>query len=145
MFIQAKKNPRIADYSLDDENYRTYQQRANQSQKKADEIGKKVDETVANSGESGIIFVEPLSRYLNSSDKLFEYSRKVKPIDGYEDVFIHGDKNGNEHTYLTPREFAELLKEDPNYNGGDIRLFACETGADGAMAAKALATQLGKH
>ena len=107
--------------------------------------------TVAKSGESGIMFVEPLSRYLNSSDKLFEYSRKVKPIDGYEDVFIHGDKNGfalrekngNEHTYLTPREFAELLKEDPNYNGGDIRLFACETGADGAMAAKALATQLG--
>ena len=58
MFIQAKKNPRIADYSLDDENYRTYQQRANQSQKKADEIGKKVDETVANSGESGIIKTE---------------------------------------------------------------------------------------
>ena len=52
---QAKKNQRIADYSLDDENYRTYQYRANQSQKKADEIGKKVDETVANSGENGII------------------------------------------------------------------------------------------
>lgn len=64
---QAKKNQRIADYSLDDENYRTYQHRANQSQKKVDEISDKVDETVANSGESGIIKEsKPKKKQLNS-------------------------------------------------------------------------------
>lgn len=48
---QTNKNQRIADYSLDDENYRTYQHRANQNQKKADEIEKKLDETVTKTGE----------------------------------------------------------------------------------------------
>lgn len=52
---QAKKNQRIADYSLDEDNQRIYQHRASQSRKKADIIGKKVDEAVANSSESGII------------------------------------------------------------------------------------------
>lgn len=35
---QAKKNQRIADYSLDEDNHRIYQHRANQSQKNADEV-----------------------------------------------------------------------------------------------------------
>ena len=57
---QANKNQRIADYSFDEDNQRIYQHRANQSQKKADEIGKKVDETVAKSGESGIMKVRKM-------------------------------------------------------------------------------------
>lgn len=52
---QAKKNQRIADYSLDEDNQRIYQYRAKQSQKKADEIGKKLDTTVVKSGGNGII------------------------------------------------------------------------------------------
>ena len=55
---QANKNQRVADYSLDTDNQRIYQHRAKQSRKKADEIGKKLDEAVANSGESGIIELE---------------------------------------------------------------------------------------
>ena len=52
---QANKNQRVADYSFDEDNKRIYQYRANQSQKKADEIEKKLDETVAKSTESGTI------------------------------------------------------------------------------------------
>ena len=52
---QAKKNQRIADYSLDDDNKRIYQQRANTCKKKAAEFENKLSEPVAKSGESGII------------------------------------------------------------------------------------------
>lgn len=103
--------------------------------------------SIANSENSGIISA---SRYFNSSDILYEYSKKVKPIDGYEDIAIHGDwsgfsindSNGNEIESYTPKEFAEILKEDPNYHGGNVRLLSCETGAKGAVAAQQLADAL---
>ncbi len=52
---QAEKCDRIAKYSLDKDNKRIYQSRAEKWQEKADEICKKLDNSVANSGESGII------------------------------------------------------------------------------------------
>ena len=93
----------------------------------------------------------PMPIYFNHAEPILINSKKVKPIDGYEDVFIHGDENGfatndsdgNLCNMYTPREFAEILKNDPNYHGGDIRLCSCKTGAEGAIAAKALARQLG--
>ena len=42
----------------------------------------------------------------------------------------------------TPREFAEILKQDPNYTGGAIRLISCEAGAEEVGAAQMLANQL---
>ena len=63
---QAKKNQRIADYSLDEDNKGIYQYRANQSQKKADELGKKLDETVVKSGGNGII---ELNKAIDRKDK----------------------------------------------------------------------------
>ena len=103
--------------------------------------------SIANSENSGIISE---SRYFNSSYILYEYSKKVKPIDGYEDIAIHGDwsgfsindSNGNEIESYTPKEFAEILKEDPNYHGGNVRLLSCETGSKGAVAAQQLADAL---
>lgn len=103
--------------------------------------------SIANSENSGIISA---SRYFNSSDILYEYSKKVKPIDGYEDIAIHGDwsgfsindSNGNEIESYTPKDFAEILKEDPNYHGGNVRLLSCETGSKGAVAAQQLADAL---
>lgn len=135
-----KRSDRVQKYGFG----RSTAQKAVQANKKA----------VAKSQGNGIIKVrkaQPLSRYLNSSDDLYINAQKVKPVDGFEDIFIHGDKygfsikdkNGEDRDYYTPREFAEILKNDPNYHGGDIRLFSCETGADGAIAAQSLATQLG--
>lgn len=92
-----------------------------------------------------------MSTYINSHEEIFEYAKKVKPIDGFEDVFIYGsatgfsinDADGKICDQYTQREFAEMLRNDLNYHGGYIRLCSCDTGADDAMAAKALAWQLG--
>ena len=103
------------------------------------------------SAKSGIIKAEPVSKYLNSSEQLFKNASNVKPISDYEDMVIHGDKFGFEirdkdekpiDTY-TPREFAKILREDPNYHGGNIRLISCEAGAEDMGAAQMLANQLG--
>lgn len=105
-------------------------------------------------GESGIIIGEsavPVSiRFLNSSDDLFKYAKNIRAIDGYEDIVIHGDtlgfcyydKNWKQHS-LSVREFADILRNMDTYHGGNIRLISCETGADGALTAQALANQLG--
>ena len=53
---EAKKNRRIADHSLDNDNKKIYSHRAEQSEKKAALAAKKLEKTVDNSGESGIIF-----------------------------------------------------------------------------------------
>lgn len=92
-----------------------------------------------------------LSRYVNSNDKLYSYAKNIPPIDGYEDQVIHGDKfgfeirdlNDNTAATYTPKEFAEILKEDPNYHGGNIRLISCDVGAEDATAAQELADLLG--
>lgn len=92
-----------------------------------------------------------LSIYVNSNDKLYEYARNITPLDGYEDQVIHGDKfgfeirdlDGKTASFYTPREFAEILRQDPNYHGGNIRLISCYAGAEDGIAAQALANQLG--
>lgn len=64
---QAEKNRRIAEHSLDGENKKTYAHRAEQSEKKAAEIAEKLEKTVENSGESGII-------------SLWDNSTEYKPV-----------------------------------------------------------------
>ena len=74
----------------------------------------------------------------------------ITPIEGYEDIVIHGDAHGFtikdldgiETTNYTPRQFAEVLKEDPNYKGGAIRLVSCEAGKGENCAAQLLANQM---
>ena len=109
---------------------------------------------LTNSGSGGIIKEDNilvLSRYINSNDALFERAKKITPIEGFEDIVIHGDVNGftikdlagNETTNYTPRQFAEILKEDPNYHGGPIRLLACDSGKGDGFPAQSLANLLG--
>ena len=118
--------------------------------------GKHFSDTVEKLKNGDIIEAEKsnalsMSTYFNSSEPIYERAKKVKPIKGYEDIFIHGDAtgfainnaNGEEIERYTPREFAEILKSDPNYHGGDIRLCSCGTGAKDAISAAALARQLG--
>lgn len=52
---QAKKNKRIADNSLDKDNQRIFQFRADENAKKADEIAEKLTKSIAKSDRSGII------------------------------------------------------------------------------------------
>lgn len=63
---QAKKCDRIAKYSLDEDNKRIYQSRAEEWQKKADKISEKVDKPVANPDKSGII---KLNRKIERKEK----------------------------------------------------------------------------
>lgn len=106
---------------------------------------------VDNGARNDIIKAAPLSIYHNSSDPIYEWAKKVTPLEGFEDVFIHGGpdgfsiRNGSGKVvdYYSPRELANILRSNPSYHGGDIRLCSCRTGADGAFAAQGLADQLG--
>jgi len=44
---------------------------------------------------------------------------------------------------MTPREFAEILRNSPVYEGRPIRLISCKAGAEGSMNAQYIANQLG--
>lgn len=91
-----------------------------------------------------------LSSYFNKQDKLYEYSKKVKEEPNFEDIFIHGDKKGfsysnsdNKETAVTARELAEMIKANPNYKGGNIRLVSCESASNGATSAQMVSNLLG--
>ena len=88
--------------------------------------------------------------FVNKNDKLYEYGKKIKPIKGYEDVVTHGDKIGfifkdadGKESNVSVVEFANILRKSKLYHGGDIRLIACEAGADDSIVAQALADELG--
>ena len=108
-------------------------------------------ESVENVDGSDIIKAIPLSRYVNSSDEIYANSSKIKSISNFEDMVIHGDafgfqinnKDGKSIDNYNAVEFANILKEDPNYHGGNIRLVSCETGAVEFGAAQILANELG--
>ena len=73
--------------------------------------------------------------YVNKDDQLFRYAESIKPIEGFEDFVIHGKPNLVEYETtngqwiaLTPRDFADALRNDPKYLGGNIRLLSCKSG-----------------
>lgn len=96
--------------------------------------------------------LESLSRiYVNHEDKLYRYLQKVDPIEGYEDFAIHGvpgkplvemDTNTGISTQYTAQEFADMLRQDPSYGGGKIRLLSCGAGSDSTGFAQELANYL---
>ena len=81
---QAKKNQRIAQHSLDKDNQRVFQKRADAYSKKADEIGEKIAESLEKSDGSGIINSGAISGALNSYSK-----RAVKHAKLYYEAVRH--------------------------------------------------------
>lgn len=59
--------------------------------------------------------------------------------DAYSIVFK--DSLGNESNIATEK-FVEILKMDPNYHGGNIRLISCQTGAGGGIVPQYIADAL---
>jgi hypothetical protein len=55
---------------------------------------------------------------------------------------LYLDLDGNEIN-LSPREFAEILKNSPVFEGKPVRLISCEAGAKGSINAQYLANNLG--
>lgn len=90
------------------------------------------------------------SRYLNKNDGLYKNAKKIKPIEGYEDIVVHGDKyslifkdSEEKEVNISAKEFVDILKHDPGYKGGNIRLISCETGAEGGIVPQYIANELG--
>ena len=105
-------------------------------------------EAVENSEDRDILTLS--TRYLNKNDSLYEYSGKITPLEGFEDVVTHGDPislvfkdaDGKESN-VSAEEFVQILKDDPNYKGGNIRLVACQVAANGGAIPKYIAKELG--
>ena len=84
--------------------------------------------------------------YVNRSDKLHDYAKKIKPLTGYRDFVCHADqysftfvdKAGNESN-VSVEEFCDILDKSGTYHGEKIRLMACQTGAGDAIIPKYIA------
>lgn len=90
---QAGKNQRIADHSLDKDNQRAYQSRADVCKKKADEIGEKIAESLAKSDGSGII---------NAGGRSGAYNDKNDPY-------------GEKRSKSAERYYSQILNRDRTY------------------------------
>ncbi len=101
---------------------------------------KNIDEPVV----AGPILVQPGKGY-----NLKEAATKIKSIEGYTDVVIHGtpDSFGVWHNgrweYIDQRSLATFLKNNSEYTGGPVRLISCSTGAKSDGIAQQLANKLG--
>lgn len=78
---------------------------------------------------SGNIFVGKL-------DVLGQYAKKIHPLDGYVDIVVHGDPYSlvfkdttGKETNVSAKDFCDIIEKAGIYNGGKIRLIACQTGA----------------
>lgn len=62
---------------------------------------------------------------------------RITPQKGYFDVAMHGTSTavgfGTETPNMGPRMLANIIKNNPNYNGEKIRLFCCRTGETDAL------------
>lgn len=90
------------------------------------------------------------TRFLSKSDKLFEYAEKIKPIEGFEDIVVHGDPIGfsfrnsdGVESNVSVKEFADIIKNQNINNDKPIRLISCDAGSEGSIAEQGLADMLG--
>ncbi|MCQ2499777.1 MAG: hypothetical protein MJ117_00350 [Lachnospiraceae bacterium] len=92
--------------------------------------------------------------HMNPNDDALERVKKAKPIDGYEDFAIHGapeqgkvvyESTNGQNVYFSAREYADIIREEPTYKGGDIRLLSCGMGNEKNGFAKELAEILGRN
>ena len=98
---------------------------------------------------------EALSRvYVNNSEQLYKNLQNVTPIRRFEDVAIHGVPGQALVEYETtsgiikqynPAELADMIRENPDYHGGNVRLLSCGAGAEETGFAQALSNELGKR
>ncbi|MGW1938760.1 polymorphic toxin-type HINT domain-containing protein [Streptomyces goshikiensis] len=89
---------------------------------------------------------------LSADDQLNGFIPKVERAEGYHDVWIHGSPDGVAPSFnaaeggsglINHRVLAGLIRSDPNYVGGPIRLCSCQTGASRGTFAQDLANKLG--
>lgn len=94
--------------------------------------------------------MELSSRFVNTNDILFRNAERIKPLDGYSDIVMHGSptellafgNDGEEWSY-NAKEAAELIRNSREFCGKPIRLIACQTGALKDGIAQQIADELG--
>jgi len=91
-------------------------------------------------------------RFMSNRDTFYRNMEKVEALDGYEDVVCHADPysfvfqdpdTGETLQELSAESLAKQIRESGKYNGGPIRLIACESGAVENGIAQQLADKLG--
>lgn len=139
---------RAAYFGLDKtENFKDYKKKY---LKTAEIINKPLENLVKN---DNIGLSKASAIFVNNKEILHRNAQKVEKIDGYEDIVCHGTPDlfgidivgkGNESDFmhLTPKEFAEKIRKSNGYNGGNIRLISCQSGAKDNGAAQKLADEL---
>ena len=97
--------------------------------------------------------VESLSiRFMSNRDNTFKNLQNVPPLDGYEDIACHADPYN--FSFVDPeadetvqnvgaRFIAKRIRESGKYNGGAIRLIACESGKYDDGIAQDFANEMG--
>ena len=96
---------------------------------------------------------EANGRFLHKSEKLYQYAKKIKPFDGFEDFICHADPHtfyidltgeGSEKDFIefSPADYAEAIRNSKSYHGGNIRLISCQAGAIENGAAQQVANAL---
>nr|WP_185746128.1 hypothetical protein [Oryzihumus leptocrescens] len=83
-------------------------------------------------------------------DPLGTYARNVRPLDGHYDVAAHGNElqvqvhsAKGQAERLGADTLAKLIVEQPDYDGGPVRLLSCFTGSSPTGIAQQLADRLG--
>lgn len=90
--------------------------------------------------------------FISHRDDLYKYAVKVPPIEGYEDVVFHADRQSflildpdtqEIEKRVSSKELADLIRNSNNYKNGDIRLLSCQSGYGDNSPAQQLADELG--
>lgn len=90
--------------------------------------------------------------HVNQKDELYEKLENVRPYKDYEDYGIHGvpekesvmyETTNGQETLYTGKEYAEIIKQDPNYHGGKVRLLSCGMGNENSKFIQEFANELG--
>ncbi len=138
---QAKKNKRIADNSLDKDNQRIFQYRADENARKADEIGEKLTKSIAKSDSSGIIRVNigkhSISKNINSIDSPIEQRNTGKGNPNA--ILTFGVELNNRQKKLLaqlPEFDSKFIVTKKSVNMADLSALTAVTGHEFAMFTK---------
>ncbi|WP_155856147.1 hypothetical protein [Cellulomonas sp. URHD0024] len=84
-------------------------------------------------------------------ERINRYFERVAPKDGFYDVGLHGNPNSvflraadGTDVAVDHRVLADLIRRQPDYDGGPVRLLSCRTGARDDGLAQRLADSLGE-
>ncbi|GIJ27414.1 hypothetical protein Vqi01_25760 [Micromonospora qiuiae] len=88
------------------------------------------------------VYYRPTSTAIGYDSATMNNFDMVAPLPGHHDVVVHGERNGmfrpgllgadgGDHAsgYTHPQQIANAIRDNPQYDGGPVRLVACHTGA----------------